>query len=488
MSSLICVGVVQCCPELTIIRPGETKVSTPFKIFFTHLFIFLSSILSGVLIRNLKKMNSNLETSNRTDQNQQSYIFVDGCMELIDFNFLEESPFDSILNTRCIVKKLIIKQTGERVPTTDKDTEFYAGMLKVINFFFGVVHLVIENYPTLTCIDLSGLNLSMLNKMKSLKIRKCRLIGFQFFGWVADNCKALISFELSCRYFIHPIYQVSNDANTEVYYGLHREDLIKFFTNNRKSLVKVFLQIDQLLWNEQLGGETVYDSICKCTKLESISLFVESEKPFSLYLALKLFQLPCLIQFDHFIKFRNIIHFQKLNENGEESSDLVLFGSKELRSDPFTSRMLISLFENLKNRLMRIFFTHVDGVNPDVIKCIAENNDENHIKIVKFVDCGFDFKMEDLDGMIRKCPGLKVMILFECCASIGKSNMHIMENGTFFAVVNSGKKLLHCDLRHFKKQLGELEYFWLEEEGTQDQVDSEYESSEDESVDESVDY
>jgi hypothetical protein len=281
-------------------------------------------------------------------------------------------------------------------------------------------------------------------------------------------------------------YKEHSAENKDVYYDLDHGDLAKFFANNHKSLTKVILQTKELLCSAHAGGETIFDVICRCDKLEIISLFIENEERSFLSFALKLFHLPCLVHLNASIKFRKVIHFEKVIENGLESSCLELSGSLTLPSDPtFAADMLILLFQSMKNRLMRISMSHVFSVSPDVIKAIADNSDGNHLKIVKLVDCGEFLDMSDFNGLIAKCPCLKVLILVRCAPSFGTSNISFLKNKLVLVVVNSSTKIMHVDLRYYKKHLGSLEYYWLEEEATYDQEDSgDYEhSSEDESID-----
>ncbi len=123
------------------------------------------------------------------------------------------------------------------------------------------------------------------------------------------------------------------------------------------------------------------------------------------------------------------------------------------------------MFKCLKNSLMCISLSRVNGVNSDIIKCIADNNDVA-FHTLKLIDCGQNFYMEDFNYLTARCTCLKVLVAFNCSDRFGNTNISVLECGAVLAIVNHGCKLVHSDLRHYKSKLGELEYFWLEAEGT----------------------
>jgi hypothetical protein len=385
-------------------------------------------------------------------------------INVLNFNFLNTSSINLVSCES--VKKIIIKQDEDAVPSSDPYA-FYQGMIKFLNCFVCTEHLVIENFHDLEDDYFSGLNLKVWNNLLSLKIRKCPKVGTQLFSWIADNCKSLVSFELSCRYFINPNY-LDSQGEKEIYYELNREDLIRFFTNNQNTLKKVMLQVKQLIWNEQPWYENVFDTICKCSKLENISIFIGEEDHFYMPFVLTLFKLPSLDHFVHYIKLWKVVHLEKVTEHGVESSSslrLYLAGSLEHRDDTFATFQLNRMFECLHNRLMHLFLSRIDGVSAQIIGSIANNNTRN-LRTVKLINCGLNFNMEHLNYLTATCSDLKVLVVFEASALIGISRICVLVGGVVLVVVKDGIKLLHQDLRHFKNRLGESEYFWLEEEGT----------------------
>jgi hypothetical protein len=406
-------------------------------------------------------------------------------IELINYNFLDISAFKGPFNS--IVKKVVFLQILEPdLPPAHYDLKtsfmFHRNMIEAINLLSSVEEIVIENYPFLSDDHFKFLLIFCWEKLTYISLTRCRSITNRVFRWISNNCKKLEHFELTCHYLMGPLFNKEKE-NLEHYFQLDCDDLKRFFSNNCRSLETCEIQLTKIGQLRSDLGE--YDdlimSLCKCSNLKKVCLFVEESYAYEVSHVLSILISEKMIWCKFLVGKFTVINFCGSGpSNNNEGffrflNSPLLIRSVSDESVDLVNTNLVKFFESHGENVTHVTLSDVVNLSNVVLTTLGTFNHVN-LSSLKILNCGINFVKNDIDFVMENSLKLKfVAVVGGSSKSFGVTDIHLFENRVVFANKSDGLKWKTSDVKRHKKKLDIEDYVWLADDTEGDLSDSENE-------------
>jgi hypothetical protein len=421
--------------------------------------------------------------------NSQFQVTVDGTLTLINYDFLEGFKELSGLiefsgkEISCLkfveIREYDVPQPSyfiDGVVIEDLLYLFHRNMIEIINVAKSLKGVIIENFLFLRDEHFQYMCLSKWESLTTLKVIKCNKLTGIFFRWVANNCRSLIHYEMTCDFLpINLIYKC-RDERVSIYYEILLEDLARLFTKSAKTLVSCSISIWQFSDDHWQATKImdVCDAICKCSFIEQLNFMVGvSHFDFSQFVLL--LKLPLLksymLSFDLVGKSRRtVIDFY----SGYDCHTEGYLKLHDILHEEFRGNLKeCGFFENLLSvfavkdacfkHISCLSFSRLYDLTIEVLQTISNSSNFLELSSVKLLNCGkvydsFHPQSEFLFGKLKK---LKFLAIIEDGQLHSPTFIELHRHGFIFALMQNGLKWDIDEIKRFKKNTSVEIFDWL---------------------------